>query len=506
MNVWRMAVGSALALGALAAGAAAQGAKKADEKCNIDFAANGQIGGAHNAITLLQISKPKPDEAKKRLKTAVTTLTQRADFGKDQIARNFTLGQALLAWYELPDQPVVAKRGDIGYDQQKDGTVDLLAAADSAFTAVETANPDCESQTSVFRQQAWAKLINHVGPLINTDSVNAADSLLKRAMLAYKPSAFNYYFQGQIAQHRNEWTAASDSYVEAAKLAKADTAAKDSNTVAIREFCEFSAGYAALKAGQGMTGDEQKAQMKKAADLYRAYLADFPSGANSQPAQAGLTVALKASGDTASLGQLWSDMIANPSHYNEAQLYDAGTQAFTTNQYEKAVQLMELGEKQNPYLRAGLFNLANAYWKNNQYDKMLAVSDTLTKIDPDNPDNYQLAAIALQEIGKKSTDPKVRKAYADSVQSYLSASDKIPVRLTFNQFSRDGTKVTVAGDMENMGAAPKNGTLVMKFIDVTGQVLATQNVPVALGPKETKPFTVTADNDKIAAFRYDPIQ
>ena len=311
---------------------------------------------------------------------------------------------------------------------------------------------------------------------------------------------------GQLAQRKKDWQSAANAYAKASDLATPDLVAKDTSVKAVKEFAEFSAAYAQLQASQGMSGDQQKQGMKKAVDLYRQYLKDYPNGDNAQPAQAGLTVALKAAGDTASLAAMWKDMIANPSRYTDAQLFDAGTQAFTAQQYPTAVQLMEDGQKSNPYLRAGLFNLANAYWKNNQFDKMRPVADTLTKIDPDNPDNYQLLAIAYQGIEKATTDPKQKKALADSVNEYVTASDKLPVHIQFTQFTHDGSKYTLTGSMQNADAKPKTAALTVKFVDKTGQVVATQTTSVQLGPNETKAFTLTPESDKIVAYRYDPVK
>ena len=378
MNAWRMTVSCALAASAmLAAGAAAQKKtdKPADDKCKIDFGGNDQVRSAYNTITLLQIGSKNPDDARKKLKTAISSLTSKSDFGKDQNARNFALGQALVTWYQLPGSTPTATAADLGYGGQS-GSVNLLAAADSAFTSVETANPDCADNASVFRQQPWAKLINQVGPLVSAEKLDSATTMLNQAMTIYRGSPYDYYFQGQIAQRKNDWPTAATAYGKAVSLVTPEMAAKDSNAAGVKEFSEFSAAYAQLRQAQALSGPQQQDAMKKAAEGYRAYLKDYPSGANAQPAQAGLTAALKASGDTASLASLWKDMQASPTKYTDTQLYDAGTQAFTANQYPMAVALMELGRQQNPYLRPGLFNLANAYWENSQLDKMLDVAET----------------------------------------------------------------------------------------------------------------------------------
>ena len=509
MNAWRSVVGCVLVWSAVAVqGAAAQNKndKDAAAKCKIDYGSNDQVNKAYNAVTLLQLSSGKPDDARKKIKAAIGPLTAKSDFGKDQQARNAVLGQALVAWFDTPGSPAVAPAADLGYPASNTGQVDVLAAADSAFTTIESTHPECADQISIYRQQPWAHLINQIGPLMNGKKDDSAQMVLDHAIMIYRGSPYDYYFQGQLSQRKKDWQGATTAYAKAVDLATPDLVAKDTSVKAVKEFSEFSAAYAQLQAAQAMSGDQQKEGMKKAADLYRAYLKDYPTGDNVQPAQAGLTLALKASGDTASIAALWKDMAANPTKYSDAQLFDAGTQAFSAQQFQTAVQLMEDGQKSNPYLRAGLFNLANAYWKNNQFDKMQVVSDTLTKVDPDNPDNYQLLAIAYQGMEKGVTDPKQKKALADSVNVYVTAADKLPVHVTFSQFIHDGAKFTLAGTMQNAETKPITATMTVKFVDKTGTVITTQSASLQLAPNETKPFTMTAESDKITAYRYDPIK
>ncbi|HEX6537092.1 MAG TPA: hypothetical protein VF041_21090 [Gemmatimonadaceae bacterium] len=512
MNAWRKAIACSLALGAFGASAAtAQGQdsknkKDGDDKCAIDFGSSSQVRDAYNNITILQLTKGKPEEAKKKLRSAVSSLTTNPDRIKDQVARNFALGQALVAWYDLPGQAPVAPRGELGYETNKDATIDILAAADTAFRAVEQANPECAEKTAVFRQQPWAQMINQVGPLLNENKVDSASAILNRSLTIYRGSPFSYYFQGQIAQRKSDWPAAAAAYQQATKLATPELVAKDSNVANVKEYSEFAAAYATLKNAQAQSGDAQKAGMKQAAELYRAYLKDYPQGPNAQQAQAGLSVTLQASGDTASLASMWSDMAANPDRYTDAQLYDAGTQAFGANNIKLAVQLMALGQQKNPWLRGGLFNLANAYWKDNQFDKMLPVARQLTEIDPDNPDNYQLVAIAYQGQAKATKSPKEKRALNDSVTKYVTAGEKLPVRVTFTEFTHDGPKVKLAGSVENLGKTAKTASLAVQFLDKSGNVVTTQTAPLQLPPSGSKDFALEADGANIVAFRYAPVK
>lgn len=507
MNAWRAAVAATLAFGAFVAmPAAAQEKKgKADEQCKLDFGHNDEVRSAYNIVTVLQISQKNPEDTKKKLRDAVRDLTSREDYGKDQLARDLVLGQVLVTWSQQPGVADVAKRGDLGYQKNQDATIDILAAADSAFTAVEKGAPACADRTEQYRQVPWAKLINQVGPLLNADKLDSADAVLKRSQVIYRGSPYTYYFEGQLAQRQKNWAAASTAYEKAATMVTPEMAAKDTNVASVREFSAFSAAYAALQSGQTLSGDAQKAAMKRAADLYQAYLKEFPTGSNAAPARAGLGIALKASGDTASLGAMWEQMAAKPDAYTDAQLYDAGTQAFTAGNYKLAIQLMEQGKQKNPYLRAGLFNLANAYWKAAEFDKMLPVSKELVAIDPDNPDNYQLVAIAFQGLGKGLKDAKLKKAYTDSVGYYIAQSDKVPLRVSFSRFQHSGSTWTLAGSVDNPDStAAKSGVLRFHFIDKSGAVVATDSTNIKVAPKGSQQFQLTADNAAIAAYKYDP--
>src|ERR687883_2163382 len=156
MNARRTAAALPLALSILAtATGQAQGKPqgKPQDKCKIDLSSPDEVKSAVSTLTLLQIGG-KPEDTQKKLKGVVSSLTK-SEGGKNPTGRNFALGQALVLWSLQPGEPPVVKRGDVGFESNKEGTVDLLAAADSAFTAVESAAPDCASQTEMYRQQAW---------------------------------------------------------------------------------------------------------------------------------------------------------------------------------------------------------------------------------------------------------------------------------------------------------------------------------------------------------------
>jgi tetratricopeptide (TPR) repeat protein len=254
-----------------------------------------------------------------------------------------------------------------------------------------------------------------------------------------------------------------------------------------------------------MTGDQKKAGMLKAAELYKKFIADFPKSPNAADAQQGLASALSASGDVQSVGKLWDEMLATPANYTDAQLYDAGTQAFTMNQFGPATKLMDAAQLKNPWLRPGLYNAANVYWKSGDFDRMLATSKRLTQIDPNNPDEYQLLALAYQGKSKATKDPKIVKAYNDSLNAAFASSEKVKVKVTFTSFAVGSPKPALSGSLENLSDAPQKGTLTLKFVNIGGAPVSTQTTEFSLGPKEKKPFSVQGDAAGIVGYKYDPI-
>ena len=52
--------------------------------------------------------------------------------------------------------------------------------------------------------------------------------------------------------------------------------------------------------------------------------------------------------------------------------------------------------------------------------------------------------------------------------------DQIPVKVTFTTFTNDSTKHTIEGQVENLGAKPKNVALAVQFLDKAGNVVATR--------------------------------
>lgn len=472
--------------------------------CSIATDKPDEVKSAMNALTVAQIGG-RPQDQQKTLKTAVTALTGNpSKYKNNQAGRDFVLAQALVRWsQQFPDSEKVNK-GTIGYVDGKDQSIDLFVGADSLFTAVEKANPSCISEVASYRTDAMRPLAVRASALINVDSIAQAEPLVNRIKVIDSQSPLSLYFQGMLAQRKKDPTTAADLFAKGAAAMPAEVGA-DSN---LKAALELGAAQMTRFAASQATGEQKKAGMLKAAEQYKKFLTDFPKSSNAADAQQGLAASLSASGDTQSVGKLWDDMLATPANYTDAQLYDAGTQAFTMSQFVPATKLMNAAQLKNPWLRPGLYNAANVYWKAGDFDRMLLTSRKLTQIDPNNPDEYQLLALAYQgkaKAAKAAKDLKLEKLYNDSLNAAFAASEKVKVKVTFEQFAIGSPKPVLTGTLENLGDAPQKGTLKMQFINASGLPVSTQTQEFALGPKEKKPFSLTGDGAGIIGYKYEPI-
>jgi hypothetical protein len=111
-----------------------------------------------------------------------------------------------------------------------------------------------------------------------------------------------------------------------------------------------------------------------------------------------------------------------------------------------------------------------------------------------------------QDKVKVEKNPAAKKQLSDSVLKYYKLFSEPGVKVTFNLFSREAGKATLAGSIENLSAAAKSYTLKVDFLDNTGNTVATQEATVgSVDPKASKPFRITAEKGGIVAFKYAPL-
>jgi len=498
MIAWRTAARAALALLVAPASAVAS----AQAKCDINVSSPFQVSSAR--MYLGKAGSGKPDEQRKHARNAVQVLTDHPERINNQVGRNFVLGQTLVWWATQGRVAATVRRGEIGYATSADATIDLGAAIDTAFSAVESAKPECRVETEKWRQQLWVPAINAAAKFINDDQLDSAEFYLRRANIVWSGSPLPTYYSAILAQRRNDPNAAAASFTRAAEQITPDVLARDTTLRKIREQSMYNAALLRVEVADRLQGDEKSAKQKEAAAALQAYISAYPNSPNVGTARTALARVLGRAGDTAAAVGIFSDMVADPAKYNDMQLFEAGTAAFTAKRYDDAIKLFEAGLQKNSSYRDALYNLANTYMAAGRYDRMLDVTKRLVAVDPNNPDNWRLMAAAYQR--QSNSVPAARKrALTDSVLKYVAKSDSMPVRITKLRLQQSGDQHTLTGMIENRSGSPRNYVLTFDFLDRSGNVVTSQETAVSLPAKSTRDIRIEVNRAGIVAFRYHPV-
>lgn len=512
MTGWRYAAGTVIVLAAVTSSAAAQA------KCDLNTGSPFQLRSAE--IYMSKLTGGKPSETEKHAKDAIEVLTKEPEKIKNTAGRNYLLGRMLAWWAERDGVGYVVRRGDIGYVTQPDEQIDLIAALDSALDVVEAAMPECAVRTDTVRRAVWTDQINGAQRFLNDDLLDSAEVYLARADLLKGDSPYNAFFRAILLQKKGE--PAAEQFYKAYE-ATGPSAPSDSNVASIRRQALYNSGVLALEEANAAEESARGPKMKRAAELFEKYLAEYPNTPQAVTVQGALARALASSGDTSAAVGLFTEMLNEPTKYTPLQLFEASVAAVRANRTEDAIKLIELGLERNPYYRDAIFNLATLYHRKKEYEKMAPLAERLLELDPNNPDNFRIYAGAMQgpaekykaeaeslrnQRGKKAQfDAAMAKLQAqnDSVIKYVEMSDKSPVKVVVQQMQTAGATTTLTGTIENRTDAPKTFDLKFDFLDAQGNVIASESTTVETGPKSTESFTIEAGGEGIVAWRYAPV-
>ena len=483
---------AALVAGVLPGFARAQAAAK----CEIDDGKPGQVKDARNALVTAGLIG-KPEEKKKQITKAVGLLTTQ-QAASNPVGKNWLLGRALVTLAAMPDQPTMTTKAALGYTGAPQEQIDIVLAADSAFDVVEQAMPQCESETEQYRRVPYVPLVNQAVNLYNAKQIDSAVTLAERALVIYPKSPVAYNVIGNARQGKDDIPGAVDAFKKMLVAIGTDTAYAEEKKQVMLNIGQLLAAQA-----DAAEGAKKQELAKQAAEAYQAYLKEYPGDAG---AQSGLARVQLLAGDSAAANKIYSDMLSKPDQYTDMQLLEAGVNAARADRAKEAAQLFEAGLKKNPFYRDGLFNLAVTYLSSDQLDKLPPVLDRLISVDPNNPENYRVFVNYYQDKVKLEKNTAAKKALSDSVLKYYKLFSEPTVKVTFNLFSHDGAKSTLAGTIENLSTAAKTYTLKVDFLDKSGQTVVTQEATVgAVDPKQSKPFRITVEKEGVTAFKYAPL-
>jgi hypothetical protein len=504
--------------------------------CPLNFDDPSELKDANTQLAFAGMGKP--DAQKKALTKAIEKLSLRPDhYSKNVTGYQFLLGQALVSWSQFPGEAPVVKKGDIGFLGDKAQDIDLLKAADSAFSAVEKAQPACAGETADQRKRAWAPLIRSVPPLLNADKLDSAWMMVEKANVIYRDSPYGPYFAAQILYKKDDYAKASVQYENTVNMATPMLVA-DTGLIGMASNAAFLAPYTGARAAATMTAADQAVAYKRVATLYSAYLKEYPCAQYAENAASGLLDALEAIGDSAGVRSRLTQMVAETRPCSDIWWYTAAREASEQNMMDLAVQLADKAVAYSPW-SAGLGNAAGAYYKAKDGARLLPVAKRLVELAPNLPDNYELQASAYQQLADKATAPAVKQAYRDSLVLIYTKGTKVEVKVRVSQFTSDKDKRTIGGTLElvqeqaqpkpkgqkgakpapAIPAAPKpkarQVALRVQFLDragvpvvlrdSAGVKITSRDTTVTVKPDEATKFELSATDSMVVGYKYAPI-
>lgn len=486
----------ALSIGIAAASPLA--AQKSASACEPTANTKGDIAKAQFSMTRAISASEKGDPTKD-----LRDVLRLVEKGNDNpTARNYLRGEAYVLFLMQPATAAVSTRSALGLTTNPTGTIDLYAAADSAFTVVEQASPECASLITQWRQQKpWLNTLNAAISALNAGQLDSAEIFAKRSLLLDRHAPYAYSVLGSVASSRNNSAAASEYWKQALT-----TAANDTSYADVRVKTLYEIASAAGAKARAATGAAKRAAAREAIKPWQDYLAVATNDLLLANAVDNLADMYIAAGDSASVPAAYASFLANPSKYGELTLLHAGVVATRNGHQADAVKLFDAAVTKNPYSRDALNNLAATYIQNNEFPKAFPIINRLVAIDPSNPDNPLLYAFAYQGMYKGTKDKKLQKIYTDSLVYFNDKSEKGTVKLAVTEFSRRDTETTLSGIIENRGTAPKTYTLSVDFLDQSGNVVSAETASVGpVAPKSSQPFKITSAHGGIVGYRYKPL-
>jgi tetratricopeptide (TPR) repeat protein len=490
------------ALGAVAAAPiAAQNPAKPAAACDPTSNTKGDIAKAQFSMTRAIAAADKGNPTRD-----LQDVLRLVDNGNDNpTARNYLRGEAYVLYLMQPNAAAVVPRSSLGLTTNPTGTIDLYAAADSAFTIVETASPECVALITQWRQQKpWLTALNAAITALNAGKLDSAEMFAKRSLVLDRHAPYAYSVLGSVAQNRKNFTAANDYWKQTLAAAGTDTAYAD-----VRAKTMYEIASSASDKADAATGAAKRAAAREAIKPWQDYFA-AASNANNDLMLADAidnTARLYVdAGDSVSVPSVYAPLLANPSKYGEQSLVHAGVVATHNGHHADAIKLFDAALSQNPYSRDALNNLAATYIQNNEPSKAFPLIDKLIAQDPSNPDNPLLYAFAYQGLYKGTKDKKLMKIYTDSLVYFNNKSENAKVKLGVNEFTRRANETFLVGSIENRDKTAKTYPLTVEFLDKSGNIVDTQTVSVGpVAPKASGTFRVKSDKGGVYGYRYKPL-
>ena len=455
MRVLVTRIAAALSLSAAAAPLAAQTASTCDPTANT----RGDIAKAQFSMTRALSTIEKGTSTKD-----VQDVLRLVDNGTDNpTARNYLRGESYIILLMQPNAQAVVPRSALGLTTNPTATVDLYLAADSAFSLVEKALPECGPTVTQWRQQKpWLNALNGAINALNAGQLDSAEILAKRSLVLDRRAPYAYSVLGSVAENRKNYAAAEDYWKQTLAAAGTDTAYADVRAKTMYQIASSNSDRA-----DAATGPTKRAAAKAAIKPWQDYIAVANNDLLLADAIDNVARMYYEAGDSLTVPAIYAPLIGNPTKYAELSLVHAGVVATRNGHPDDAIKLFDAALAQNPYSRDAINNLAATYIQNKEYPKAFPLIDKLVSIDPSNPDNPLLYAFAYQGLYKGTKDKKLQKIYTDSLVYFNNKSENAPVKVSVTEFTRRPDATMLGGTIENRGTTAKGGVYGYRYKPIT---------------------------------------
>ena len=447
-------------------------------------------------------SAQNPDDRKKVLLGVMKELDTKPErFAKNPAGYNYILSQALVMWATEPGIGATPTRGTLGFQTNKEEPYDIIAQLDASYKALEAAAPECKEEVTGMRQnEAWLALTRAALDASNGGNLDSAEYYAKRSMMVSSESPYPHYVLANVANSKGDKKSAIMHWQHVVQRAGDDTTYRD-----LRNGSLYYTAMGQYEMAVSQSGAEQVATAKEAANTFKQLLTVYPDSPDGANLMQGWADALTLAKDSASLGQVYADLLANPDKGNDITLTMGGVIATRANKMDDALKLFEASVKKNPSARDALRNLAATYYGKEMYDKMFEPSKQLVAVDPNNYDAWMMFAYAAQGLTKNAAAAE-KKAWTDKLVKYQTIAEALPVKVEVMGFTRGAQNASLTMSLEQMTDAG-DYSVTAEFLDAAGNVVATgteQSGPIKKG--ERKEVTVKADGTGIYGYRYKPLK
>lgn len=470
----------------------------AQEACEINDRSPYQLASARQYVSAAATSR-KDDEIPKHLANSIRVLTDNPEKIKNEPGRQFLLLRTYRQFLERNEGEYVMNRGTMGFTTNKDGSHNLLLAVDSSAKAVESMMPQCVATIRPFRQRFFGEILNKAIEAMNADKDDSASYFANMSLLVAGADPRPWNLLSSVYQKQNKVDSAMLAMEKVIELSGTDTL-----YTTVKQQARYNLAVIKLQRAEEASGAAKEDGIMKARGLLEAYLKDSPGEPNAAQA---LGRALRLSGDTAAVANMFANMVKSPENFTADQLFEAGSNAAAGGRSADALSLFEAGFKKNPNNRFALYNYATTLFDLKDADRMGPAVQRLMSLDPNFERGWRLVAGYWQLRARAEEESAKKRVFNDSTLFYLDKQSKTNPKLEITLAVQSGGSYQLQGSVTNGGETAGSWTMKVELLDEAGEVVATKDVAIGpVDPGSGTTFAVKIEAPKAVAFRYAPIK